>query len=62
MNGKVMCLQQKALLIIKLLIYDAQIGDFLNINALGDVKTIGILKVDKMMFNINVLDNISMSI
>lgn len=46
----------------KLLIYDAQIGDFLNINALGDVKTIGILKVDKMMFNINVLDNISMSI
>ena len=46
----------------KLLIYDAQIGDSLNINALGDVKTIGILKVDKMMFNINVLDNISMSI
>lgn len=46
----------------KLLIYDAQIGDFLNISALGDVKTIGILKVDKMMFNINVLDNISMSI
>lgn len=33
MNGKVMCLQQKAPLIIKLLIYDAQIGDFLNINA-----------------------------
>lgn len=46
----------------KHLIYDAQIGDFLNINALGDVKTIGILKVDKMMFNINVLNNISMSI
>jgi len=46
----------------KFLIYNAQIGDFLNINALGDVKTIGILKVDKMMFNINVLDNISMSI
>lgn len=46
----------------KLLIYDAQIGDSLNINALGDVKTIGILKVDKMMFNINVLGNISMSI
>lgn len=46
----------------KLLIYDAQIGDSLNISALGYVKTIGILKVDKMMFNINVLDNISMSI
>ena len=46
----------------KLLIYDAQIGDSLNISALGDVKTIGILKVDKMMFTINVLDNISMSI
>lgn len=44
------------------LIYDAQIGDSLNISALGDVKTIGILKVDKMMFNINVLNNISMSI
>lgn len=46
----------------KLLIYDAQSGDFLNINAFDDAKTIEILKVDKMILNKNVLKNISIII
>ena len=43
----------------KLLFYDAQSGDFLNIREYTALESIEVLKVDKLLFNIELLKEIS---
>jgi len=43
----------------ELLFYDAQSGEFINIKELDDIDYIELLKVDKLLFNVDMLKAIS---
>lgn len=43
----------------KIIYYDAQTGDFININDLAGLESVELLKVDKMLFNVEMLKKIS---